>query len=1565
MSKKEPEERAEIQADKYGSCDEWIKAIIGASPIPQFIIDRDHRILFWNEALEKYSGIKSKNVLGTNQHWKAFYRKKKPCLSDLLLDGKEDLIPELYRGRYNKSEFIDGAYEAIDFFPHMGESGIWLDFTASTIRDSRGVIIGAIETLKDVTEQKILEEEQNRIRLWQEGVNRVLESVLAPEPLESKLKIITDGVTEIFGVDLCRIWLIEDGDLCESNCIHAKATKGPDRCDSHDRCLHLKASSGHYAYLEEELYRRVPLGAYTVGRIANGENDSFLTNDAAHEPLVQDHKTVKETGLSSFAEYRMKPPGNEILGVFAVFSRSLISPEMDRILQGLSRSLALIIQKEIAEKKVIKSRDYYLKLFDEFPNPIWRSDNSGKCDYFNKEWLRFTGRTVDQEMGGGWTEGVHPEDFDLCLEIYTRAFSKQQPFEMEYRLRYNDGTYHWLLDSGKPFYDFDGRFAGYIGACYDINDRKLAEEALKTSEEKYKAFFDTSVDCVFITTIEGRWVDFNNAAMRLFGYDDHEELMDIKISDLYADPGDRKKHIRYISEKGYSHEYPVDLRKKDGTVINTLITTIARKDDKGRISGFQGTIRDVTEKKRAEEAIQVAVKLNQMIDSMSVDESMRYTLDEAERLTESRIGFFHFVNPDEKTIHLVAWSTKTSNKCYIPKEPEREYPITKAGVWVDCLRQRKAIIHNDYAGLSHKKGLPKGHVGVTREIVAPIFDKGRIVAIIGVGNKSTDYNENDLNILTLLAKNAWTLVRRKQAEEELRESHKLYRELVENIDDVIFSLDLQGNFMYISPVVESLYGYSQEDMTGRHFTNYIHPDDQSACIEAFKKRLKGEYGRNEFRIVAKNGKIHYVMVSQRPILDDDDKLSGFNYIMTNITRRKQAEEEEQLTRERFETLLKVSEMHDASEAELSEYVMQAASRMTDSSLAFIGTMKPDESVMDIMAWSESTMKECKVAASPIHYPIDSAGIWADAVRKRVPKIANNYSKPLSGKKGLPKGHVKITRFLSVPVVDDGRVVMVAAVANKPQDYDKADVTRLTLLMQGVWVNLQRRRAEEALRESEYRFRELFNSMSSGVAVYRAIDDGADFEFIDFNHGAEIIEKIKKKKVIGRRVSEVFPGVTEFGLMDVFRRVWQNGKSEHHPVSLYTDERISSWRENYVYRLPSMEIVAIYEDVTGRKQAEEALRENENRYRTLFEESPISLWEEDFSKVKDWIDTKKSEGVTDFGSYLGEHQDECRRCARMVRVIQINHATTALFGADSSEEFSRGVDMPFSAESLDSFCDEIVALSKGETEFEKEVILRTFQGEDKIVIMKVIVVPGYEQSLSRIFVSVIDITQRKNVEESLREANKKLNMLSSITRHDILNMIMVIRGYLELSDDLDDKTVMQGYLEKEKEAVNTIQRQIEFTRYYQDIGVKEPDWQDTEAVADSVAGTLDLNGIKFENSLKGLEIFCDPLIEKVFYNLIENSLRHGEHVTSIGFSYSEEDDGLVISYRDNGTGISEEDKEKLFKKGFGKHTGLGLFLSKEILSITGITIAEDGVPGKGVDFRITVPKGSYRYNGNSC
>jgi len=117
-------------------------------------------------------------------------------------------------------------------------------------------------------------------------------------------------------------------------------------------------------------------------------------------------------------------------------------------------------------------KEIYLRILDQFPNPIWKSGLDTKCDYFNKAWLDFTGRTLEQEMGNGWTEGVHKDDLDTCVKIYLNAFEKKESFQMEYRLLNRDGTYHWILDSGSPFYDDDNKFLGYVGSCYDIDEPK-------------------------------------------------------------------------------------------------------------------------------------------------------------------------------------------------------------------------------------------------------------------------------------------------------------------------------------------------------------------------------------------------------------------------------------------------------------------------------------------------------------------------------------------------------------------------------------------------------------------------------------------------------------------------------------------------------------------------------------------------------------------------------------------------------------------------------------------------------------------------------------------------------------------------------------------------------------------------------------------------------------------------------------------------------------------------------------------------------------------------------------
>jgi len=214
-------------------------------------------------------------------------------------------------------------------------------------------------------------------------------------------------------------------------------------------------------------------------------------------------------------------------------------------------------------------------------------------------------------------------------------------------------------------------------------------------------------------------------------------------------------------------------------------------------------------------------------------------------------------------------------------------------------------------------------------------------------------------------------------------------------------------------------------------------------------------------------------------------------------------------------------------------------------------------------------------------------------------------------------------------------------------------------------------------------------------------------------------------------------------------------------------------------------------------------------------------------------------------------------------------------------------------------------------------------------------------------------------KALKLGNKKLNMLSSITRHDILNQVNVLFLVFDLSKDEEKDPVIIEYLEKGERAAKTIESQITFTRNYQNIGVHEPSWQNVKDLIQTAIVELRIIDIQIEINLSGIEIYADQLIQKVFYNLIENSVRHGGAVSNIRFSFTQRENEGVIIYQDNGVGISAEDRIHLFEKGYGKHTGLGLFLSREIVSITGITIIENGEENKGARFEIHIPEGKFR------
>jgi PAS domain S-box-containing protein len=158
---------------------------------------------------------------------------------------------------------------------------------------------------------------------------------------------------------------------------------------------------------------------------------------------------------------------------------------------------------------IVLSPEEYRVLVEQSPILIWRADTSTECDYFNERWLTFTGRTMAQESGNGWAEGVHPDDFQRCLDIYLGAFGRREVFEMEYRLRRHDGVYRWLFDRGVPFFNPDGTFAGYIGSCADVTEKIEAQEALREAQQaevnQLRGLLPICASCKNIRDDRGYW----------------------------------------------------------------------------------------------------------------------------------------------------------------------------------------------------------------------------------------------------------------------------------------------------------------------------------------------------------------------------------------------------------------------------------------------------------------------------------------------------------------------------------------------------------------------------------------------------------------------------------------------------------------------------------------------------------------------------------------------------------------------------------------------------------------------------------------------------------------------------------------------------------------------------------------------------------------------------------------------------------------------------------------------------------------------------------------------------
>jgi len=225
----------------------------------------------------------------------------------------------------------------------------------------------------------------------------------------------------------------------------------------------------------------------------------------------------------------------------------------------------------------------------------------------------------------------------------------------------------------------------------------------------------------------------------------------------------------------------------------------------------------------------------------------------------------------------------------------------------------------------------------------------------------------------------------------------------------------------------------------------------------------------------------------------------------------------------------------------------------------------------------------------------------------------------------------------------------------------------------------------------------------------------------------------------------------------------------------------------------------------------------------------------------------------------------------------------------------------------------------------------------------------------------DITERKKAEHALQQVHKKLSLLNSVTFNDIQNAVFSLSGYLTLEKTNPENEIVKNYRSQKEESVRKIINSLNFAKSYQDLGVNPPQWQNVNQSFIMGISHLDFSRINRTVKLDNLEIYADSLLERVFFTLADNVLHHGANATVVTLGYQLVRDGLLLSFEDNGKGVPEAIKEKIFERGYGnKQKGMELFLVREILSITGITIRETGTPGKGARFEIFVPNGAYRF-----
>ena len=759
---------------------------------------------------------------------------------------------------------------------------------------------------------------------------------------------------------------------------------------------------------------------------------------------------------------------------------------------------------------------------------------------------------------------------------------------------------------------------------------------------------------------------------------------------------------------------------------------------------------------------------------------------------------------------------------------------------------------------------------------------------------------------------------RKQDEAAIRESEEKYRNIVETSPDLIWETDADGKFTYLSPTVSDLLGYPAEDLIGKTVFSLVPADQIPVATAIFEGMVRKGIRQNAFGITARHADGHLMNLEIRPaaMTDAAGRLRGFRGISRDITEQARAEsalrESEAFLTSIIENLPLMLFVKDAADLRFVRFNRAGEELLGYRREDLIGRNDYDlfpREEADFFTGKDRLVLDSKTPADVPEELITT--------REQSKRILHTKKIPILDPEGVPRFLLGIAEDITEQVRQLRIIRAQLELGLALQQTSGFDETLRTSLMAAIRIAemdaggiylMDPKTGSLDLVVSHNLSEEFVQSIThyeAGSPNARMVMAGRSV-FVPYNRTGVVHTPVQEHE--GLRAAGIVP-IQFSGRVVACINVTSHTRDDIPPSAQIALETIATGIGAAIERIRS----------------EEALKVSEERYRSLVDITDTGYLVLD-----------------DHGLVLDANEVYVRLTGRNSLDEMLGHPVTEWTAPHDLERNTAEVAQCMKTGNVRGL--EIDYLKPDGTIQPVEINATVFHAESGIVIL----------TLCR------DISERRRSNVALQQARNKLNLLNAVTFQDLQTAAFSLSAYQELVKTVISEGKARAYLEKQGLFLKKMVETLEFAKNYQEMGIHPARWQNVRQVFLYAISHLDFMAMQQDIRVDDLEIFADPLLEKAIFNIMENVLHHSVKATTVRLHYTQKPDSIILVIEDNGVGIPVEEKNMIFDRGYGKGSGLGLFLVREVLSITGMAIRETGTYGMGTRFEITVPRGAFRF-----